>query len=101
MNKKELDEIKKEIEDRNLWHLVSCIHCYTVFLVEDSIGNNLIDREKMFFRCYCPRCGTLNQQATLKRLKLKLDRPARQNEFAPVVKRLAKNLKFPPKPKAE
>jgi Zn finger protein HypA/HybF involved in hydrogenase expression len=100
MSGKKLAEVKKEIEDRNLWYFVKCQHCDTSFLVEESIDNNpkinlLVTEENLTFQCHCPRCGTLNTQiATTGRLLLHVVRLAKRGQFDPLTTRLAKKVQI-------
>lgn len=90
--KKWVREVKLEIEDRNFWHYVQCCHCETIFLVEESIDNNWTMNKHSTFKAFCPRCATVNTQASDRRLKLKVDRLAEKGEYDPLTTRLAKNL---------
>jgi Zn finger protein HypA/HybF involved in hydrogenase expression len=93
MNEK---KVKQEIEEKNLWYFVQCQHCFTNFLVEESIDNNpkLGDPEDLTFQCYCPRCKTVNSQiATTGRLRLSVVHVAKRNEFDPLTTKMAKKLK--------
>jgi hypothetical protein len=104
LNPKSKESIKKAIEYYNFWYLIECGHCETLFLVEDSVKPFFIKRDKSVlpgkgnlpFNLFCPRCGTKNEQLRVtKRLRLRLGRKVKDNEFNPCTAEIAKNWELP------
>jgi RNase P subunit RPR2 len=91
-----MPEAKEEIEYKNLWYFIECHHCFTLFMVEDSIDMRSVrTKAKKTFTVFCPRCGTQNKKAAVKRLKLKVAGIAKENEHDPYSTFLAKSLIIP------
>jgi len=95
LSEEDMAEIKKNIED-DLFYFIQCPHCATIFLVEESISNDLhygVDDENLTFKCSCPRCGTETSNLSSRRLKLKVEKVWPDREPSPLVSRLASKLK--------
>jgi hypothetical protein len=93
-----LSSVKKEIEYFNLWYLIECCHCGTLFLVEDSIDNIVgvrKDSGNVSFNAYCPRCKTRNKVKATGRLKLRFKRKAKDGEFDSYTTRASKKMELP------
>ena len=87
MNK---EEIKEAIEN-NLYYLIECGHCETVFLIEESID----DGKKANFTIPCPRCTTDNIiKKGQNRLLLQLKKVMDPDEINPYIVKLAKKIRI-------
>jgi hypothetical protein len=73
------NSIKKVVEYFNLWFLLQCQHCTTLFLVEDSMVYK--KGKDSFFIAFCPRCCTKNVCKAVRRLKLIVKGIARNYEY--------------------
>lgn len=83
------EKLKWQIES-DLFYLVECWHCETVFLIEESID----DGREPEFVVPCPRCFNHN---TIKkgenRLKLRLEKIMGPEEMNPYIERVSKKIK--------
>jgi hypothetical protein len=93
-----IGSIKKAIEYFNLWYLIECKHCETLFLIEDSIDKRFLsstksNRKNMTFNAFCPNCGTKNEKLKATgRLKLLVERKTKDSEYSDAVNDDVKNL---------
>ena len=88
--KREKPSIKWQIES-DLWYLVECHHCETLFLIEESIDSGK-DPE---FVVPCPRCFNHNViKKGQNRLLLQLKKIMDPEEINPYYDQLAKNIEI-------
>jgi hypothetical protein len=92
-----ISSIRKAIGYFNLWYLIECRHCETLFLVEDSIDNRPTksNLENITFSAYCPRCRTKNKVTAAKRLKLLFKRLAKNGEYDSYTMNTSRRMKLP------
>jgi hypothetical protein len=82
--------------EEDLFYFLQCPHCYTIFLVEESISlGHHYGWDNPSFSCKCPKgCEEPITQVSTGRLKLRVERTIKDGEPNPSIAEAAKKLKI-------